>query len=137
MTNNWANRLLSAMDERAKRQTDGHNAADLGTIQADGSLLMDQFSVAIPPEGFLIAEWDMSVPTSSRVVRLASPVDDTGEDLANTIYSEHTRIDFVDGNDSGHVVDVISRFAAGDRVLVFWVSGEPVIISKVVSGDSA
>ncbi|MGG4395717.1 peptide methionine sulfoxide reductase [Paenibacillus thiaminolyticus] len=133
----WAGRLLSAMDGRVSRRVDTLNVIDLGTIQDDGSLLLDQFAVPIPAEGYLLADWDFTLPVYSRVARLASPVVETGEDTAETTYSALTRFDFVTGEDGSRLADVSPRFVTGDRVLVLWVSGEPIIMSKVVSGDHA
>lgn len=133
----WAGRLLKAMNRKALDKIDEANIIDLGTIQPDGSLLLDQFSVPVPPAGYLIAEWDFTVPDISRVVKLATPVTDDGEDTGGTAYSELTRIDFLDEDDRGLLADVRPRFNSGERVLVLWLSDEPVILCKVVSGDDA
>lgn len=138
MNKEWVGRLLSAMDGLVDRKTGtALSMLDLGTIQADGSLVLDQFPPPIPPEAYLVAEWDLAIPDTSRVVRMAAPVTEDGEDTGDTHYSEPTRIDFTDDDSGDLITDVRPRFAVGDRVLALWLSNDPIVLCKVVSGDDA
>lgn len=128
----WVSRFLAAT-KGSPLQTN----IDLGSIQDNGSLVLDQFPVPIPPEGYLVAEWDLDVPDTSRLVQLATPVAEDATDTASTTYSELTRIDFHVEEQQGLIADVRPRFMAGDRVLTLWLSNEPIILCKVVSGEDA
>lgn len=141
MSGKGVNRLGQAIDNRTNKRNAAPPSMDLGTITAEG-LKLDQFGPVIPRSDYLIAEWtvDARLPNDSRTYRTASPVGPTGEDTPDTTHSAMGRLDFVGGEDGGHVPSVELRFASalqlGDRVLVMWVHSDPVVISKVVPADA-
>ncbi|MDU7473630.1 MAG: peptide methionine sulfoxide reductase [Paenibacillus macerans] len=141
MKGKGVNRLALAIDNRTDKRTAAPPSMDLGTITDDG-LKLDQFGPVIPRSGYLIAEWmvDAHFPTKSRIYRTASPVGPTGEDTPDTTYSQEARLDFLGGEDGGHVPSMELRFSpslqTGDRVLVLWVRDDPVVVSKVVPADA-
>lgn len=105
----WANRLAQTLAGQIARQTASPDPLELGTIQADMSLLVDRFPIPIPPGDYLIC----------RHLTLPDP-------LINTVETEgHT-----------HAVPRPERLAPlkpGDRVLVAWVNDgtDPVVIDVV------
>lgn len=141
MANSGASKLAQVIAERIASQTQGPDALELGTIQADMSLLLDRFPIPIPTGDYLIADWEMrlEIPQASRVVKTASPVNADGSDIPDsTTYSNLQRLDFQAG-EPGQVQEVHLNLKAGlkpgDRVLVAWVNDgtDPVILCKVVT----
>ncbi|WP_248928189.1 peptide methionine sulfoxide reductase [Paenibacillus hamazuiensis] len=133
--------LANAINERVKKKSATPDIVDLGVIGEDGSLRLDRFGPSIPSSDYLVADWTVnaSIPVESRVYRSASPVSSSGDDTPETTYSPLSRMDFVAGDDSSHIPTLELHFAKalrpGDRVLVLWVRDDPVIISKIASGN--
>lgn len=142
MKGKGVDRLAQALDARIGHRTDRPSPMDLGTIQEDGGLQLDQFGPVIPRSGYLVAEWlmDIDLPPASRLVRLASSVSASGDDTGVTTYSPLSRLDFAGGENADHIPDASFRFSPalqpGDRVLALWVRNEPIVISKVVNADA-
>lgn len=108
-----ANLLARVIEERVREMVRGPDVLELGTIQADGSLLLDRFPWPIPRGEYLVC----------RSLTLPDPVAETGP-----------------GGADGHTHPVrrpegLAPLRPGDRVLVAWVNrgSDPVVIDVVVT----
>lgn len=110
-------RLARVIDGQAKKRSKRMPVVDLATVQADGSLLLDHFSVPIPPDDFLV-----------------------DESFAGELTSEESG----GGGDSefaAHSHDIRRPLEDGDRVYCLIVDADddaatPIIVGRVVSGDA-
>ncbi len=137
MTNSGTSKLAQVIVERISSQTQQPDALELGTIQADMSLLIDRFAISIPAGEYLIAEWTakLILPAFSLIGPGEYPVDDQGIPQGSTTWFAQTRWDWKPKDIDQVKIEVKPDLKAGDRVLVAWVNNgtDPVVISKVVS----
>lgn len=107
-----ASRLARVLEARMTDLGRQPEPPELGTIQADGALLLDRFAVPIPQGQYLVC----------RSLTLPSPLATTSA-----------------GGTDGHTHTVprplqLAPLTSGDRVLVAWVNGrDPVVVDVVVT----
>lgn len=134
--NSGAAKLAQTIAERITALSSRPDAVELGTIQGDLSLKVDRFAVAIPKGDYLVAEWlvKISLPAFSLVGRGEYPVDDVGNPIPLTTWTQQTRWDFKPRMVDEVKIEVTPDLKPGDRVLVAWVNGhtDPVVLCKVV-----
>jgi len=118
-------------------QTQKPDALELGTIQNDMSLKLDRFTVPIPKGDYLITEWIVkaSFPAFSLVGSGEYPVDEDGNPVGDTSWTQQTRWDWQPRDVDQVKLEFKPDLKPGDRVLVAWVNDhtDPVVLSKVVS----
>lgn len=139
MKNKGIGKLAQSLDDRMRALADKPPSLDLGTIEAGGGLKLDGFGVSLPPTEYLVSAWllDVRMLQSSRVVAAAAPVQVDGSPIEGITETVQTRMDFLSGDDAGHVprIEANQLLQQGDRVLVAWVGADAVVLSKVVSGS--
>lgn len=136
MDKSGAASLAQVISDRIASQTKRPDILELGVIQGDMSLKLDQFSIPMPKGEYLIADWlaRLSLPSFSIIGTETSPVDDQGVPLpgatTTTAQYELPSQDI----DKVHIAPK-PDIQPGDRVLVAWVNDgtDPVILCRVVS----
>lgn len=113
MSNGYGSSKLAVTILKAVGQRMGDSVwLELGTIQADLSLLPDKFPVPIPPSDYLVSRWLSGY---------------TGQEVTVTTADLHIH----------EATVTTTKLQPGDRVLIAWVSeSDPVILDVVVSGSA-
>lgn len=121
--------LSSRMNATAKAVTGV--PVELGTINGDLSLKVDSLTGNISPGEYLVdIRLTHSTYETSETTHTHSGGSHSGHELGT---GTHTH----DGGEHVHrLPSVHRRLQPGDRVLVAWASGEPVIVSIVVAGTT-
>ena len=142
MNNEGANLFARVMQKRMQDVGDAPPVLDLGTIQADGSLLTDNYPVPIPKSDYLICR---SLTNGKKDEALTKTKQGQGQHdhsggghgghLSGSGDHEHTQ-------QGPHVHDVLipeklRSVKAGDRVLVSWIGSEAVVIDIVLLAKEA
>lgn len=106
-------RLAGVMQSMVSKGTDSAPAIELGVIQANGSLLTDNFPIPISA-----GEYQVCRHLSSRKISTdASSVGDHGS--------------------HSHKVETREKLKAGDRVLVVWAQSDPIVVDVIITGGEA
>lgn len=115
--NAGTNRLANVLTDRMKRESESPLYLDFGEIQANGSLITNTFSVAVPKGQYSVCR---------HVGGLTFEISGGGHEG----HEEQTTVH----NTGSHTHTVKPpAVKSGDRVLVAWVQSEAVVIDVIVS----
>ncbi len=122
--------ILNQQMQRVIRAGEGRTL-DLGTIGDDLSLIVDSLKDAIPKGNYLIALRLTALSGGSLKAKAGSHVHEGGGHSQYTGSGLHSH---TDGEHSHMLPETMRGICPGDRVVVAWVGGQPIVVD-IVTGS--